>query len=86
MKIKKIQVVTINIPVSKPKTKSMRKGWSEQNPRARPINKYPEFSKINGFTPNNFFHQNQWVQIIAEDGTWGLGKTSSNQSILYLRL
>ncbi len=84
MKIKKIQVVTINIPVSKPKTKSMRKGWSEQNPRARPINKYPEFSKINGFTPNNFFHQNQWIQIIAEDGTWGLGKTSSNQSILYL--
>lgn len=84
MKIKKIQVVTINIPVSKPKTKSMRKGWSEQNPRARPINKYPEFSKINGFTPNNFFHQNQWVQIIAEDGTWGLGKTISNQSILYL--
>ena len=84
MKIKKIQVVTIIIPVSKPKTKSMRKGWSEQNPRARPINKYPEFSKINGFTPNNFFHQNQWVQIIAEDGTWGLGKTISNQSILYL--
>ena len=84
MKIKKIQVVTINIPVSKPKTKSMRKGWSEQNPRARPINKYPEFSKINGFTPNNFFHQNQWIQIIAEDGTWGLGKTISNQSILYL--
>tara|TARA_B100001750_G_C15510546_1_gene603329 strand:- start:701 stop:1870 length:1170 start_codon:yes stop_codon:yes gene_type:complete len=84
LKIKKIQVVTINIPVSKPKTKSMRKGWSEQNPRARPINKYPEFSKINGFTPNNFFHQNQWIQIIAEDGTWGLGKTSSNQSILYL--
>ena len=32
MKIKKIQVVTINIPVSKPKTKSMRKlergGWT----------------------------------------------------------
>ena len=84
MKIKKIQVVKINVPVSKPKTKSLRKGWSEQSPRARPINKYPEFSKINGFTPNNFFHQNQWVQIIAEDGTWGLGKTSSNQSILYL--
>ena len=84
MKIKKIQVVTINTPVSKRKTKPLRKGWSEQGPRARPINKYPEFSKINGFTPSNFFHQNQWVQIIAEDGTWGLGKTSSNQSILHL--
>ena len=43
---------------------------------ALPINKYPEFSTAHGQMPGANTSESIWVQVIAEDGTWGLGETS----------
>ena len=76
MKIKEIRSVTLNIPKTPPKSKSRRQNWNNSSPRALPINKYPEFSTKHGQMPGANSSEEVWVQVIAEDGTWGLGETS----------
>ena len=76
MKIKEIRAVTLNIPKTPPKSKSRRANWNNSSPRALPINKYPEFSTKHGQMPGANSSEEVWVQVIAEDGTWGLGETS----------
>jgi L-rhamnonate dehydratase len=71
MKIETIRTVRLNIPWTPPKTKPRRKSWNHSAARALPINKYPEFSKLPGQLPGQ--GGRNWVQAIAEDGTWGLG-------------
>ena len=76
MKIKKIRAVSLNIPKIPPKSESRRPNWNNTSPRALPINKYPEFSTSHGKMPGANTSVSTWVQVIAEDGTWGLGETS----------
>ena len=76
MKIKKIRAVSLNIPKTPPKSESRRPNWNNTSPRALPINKYPEFSTSHGKMPGANTSVSTWVQVIAEDGTWGLGETS----------
>lgn len=73
MKIKDIRAVNVNFPVVKPKTKSRRPAWTDTAPRALPINKYPEFSRMGGGIPG-YIEEPVWVQVTVEDGTWGLGQ------------
>lgn len=70
MKIKTIRTVTLNMPARPPKTRPRRPSWSHSAPRALPLNKYPEFPRLPGDLPG--MGGRVWVQIIAEDGTWGL--------------
>ena len=75
MKIKEIRAISVDIPSVAPKTKSRRATWNKTAPRQLPINKYPEFSSLPGEMPGMGGGQ-VWVQITAEDGTFGLGSCS----------
>ena len=72
MKIKEIRVVQVNIPHVPPTTAPRRPSWNNTAPRQLPINKYAEFSNLPSDMPG-IGGGEVWVQITAEDGTWGLG-------------
>ncbi|MEZ4731622.1 MAG: enolase C-terminal domain-like protein [Caldilineaceae bacterium] len=80
MKIKTIRAVQINLPRPQPKTPARRPSWNQSAPRALPLNKYPEFSRLPGALPG-LGGGAVWVQVIAEDGTWGLGQCSFGRSV-----
>ena len=75
MQIQSIRVVDLKIPHNPPKTAPRRPSWNQSSPRSLPINKYPEFSRLPGQMPG-MGGGPVWVQITAEDGTWGLGGCS----------
>lgn len=74
MKITQVNIVAIDFP-ARTLPPSRRPNANRTAARAFPINKYPEFSNIHtnipGAIPGEF-----WVQVVAEDGTWGLGQGS----------
>lgn len=75
MRIREIRAVKLNIPRTPPKTKPRRPTWNQTAPRQLPINKYKEFSNLPNAMPGAGGGE-VWVQITAEDGTWGLGSCS----------
>jgi len=76
MKIKSVRAVTVNIPHTPPKTPARRPNWNTHARRALPINKYPEFPRMHGAMPGANTREEIWVQVVAEDGTYGLGQCS----------
>jgi L-rhamnonate dehydratase len=68
--------VTVAIPVAPPRSKSRRPNWNTHAPRALPINKYPEFPTTHSKMPGANTFEDTWVQVVAEDDSWGLGQTS----------
>ncbi|MDA1280019.1 MAG: hypothetical protein O3B95_08250 [Chloroflexi bacterium] len=70
MKIKNVRCVHINAPVVKPGPDT-RPGWNTHAPRSQPIARYPYFKRVDGNKPGST--SKAWVQITAEDGTYGLG-------------
>ena len=74
MKIKQARAVEIGIPHTPPKSASPRPNWNTHTRRALPINKYPEFSRLHGTMPGANTGAAVWVQVTAEDGTYGLGR------------
>lgn len=76
MKIKSVRAVTVNIPRTPPKTPARRPNWNTHARRALPINKYPEFPRMHGSMPGANTLADLWVQVVAEDGTYGLGQCS----------
>lgn len=84
MNIKKIRSVTLKIPSVSSKTKPRRPGWNTYSERAFPINKYPEFPKLHGTMPGANSLTSVWVQVISEDGTWGLGECNFGEPVASL--
>ena len=84
MNIKKVRSVTLKIPSVSPKTKPRRPGWNTYSERAFPINKYPGFPKLHGTMPGANSLTSVWVQVISEDGTWGLGECSFGEPVASL--
>lgn len=80
MKIKSIRAVRVGLPAPQPKTPPRRPNWNLTAPRALPINKYPEFSDKPGGMPG-MGGGTVWVQVVAEDGTWGLGRCSFGRTV-----
>lgn len=80
MKITTVRTVQINFPRPQPKTPPRRPSWNKSAPRALPLNKYPEFSRLPGALPG-MGGGAVWVQVIAEDGTWGLGQCSFGRPV-----
>jgi L-rhamnonate dehydratase len=70
MKIKSVRCVQINAPVVQPGPNT-RPGWNTRAIRSRPISRFTEYSRVDGNQPATL--PNAWVQITAEDGTYGLG-------------
>ena len=89
MKIKQIRVVNLDIPLTPPKSKSRRPAANKVSARrALPINYYPEFSTAFGNMPGarsaDGGSGEVWVQVIAEDGTYGLGACSFGEPVAAL--
>lgn len=72
MKIKRIDMVRLDLPQPDISGKARRPSYNQSAFRAFPINKYPEFPRqlrrIPGEVAAPF-----WVRIEAENGQWGLG-------------
>ncbi len=84
MKIKQIRVVSLDIPLTPPKSKPWRPvAYKIGSPRAFPMNYYPEFTFEYHKTPGSAT-PDVWVQVIAEDGTFGLGVCSYGEPVAAL--
>ncbi len=75
MKIQSVRTVQVNLPRPERRTPPRRPSWNRSAPRSLPINYYPEFSRFPGQMPG-LGGGEIWVQVTAEDGTWGLGACS----------
>ena len=89
MNIKQIRVVNLDIPLTPPKSKSRRPAADKVSARrALPINYYEEFSTKFGTMPGarsaDGGSGEVWVQVIAEDGTFGLGACSFGEPVAAL--
>ncbi len=76
MKIKQVRAVSVRLPPVTPRTPARRPSWASHTPRGLPMGKYPEFPRLPGRSPGigtPLGGGTVWVQVIAEDGTWGLG-------------
>ena len=81
MKLKSLRAVHVDLPKPKPKSSPRRAPWPASAPRAMPINYYPQFSRLPQDMPGNRGLPEVWVQAIAEDGTFGLGRCSFGQPV-----
>jgi L-rhamnonate dehydratase len=70
MKIKSVRVVQINAPVVQPGPDT-KPGWNSYAIRSKPIARYSDYTRVDGNQPGTV--GKAWVQITAEDGTYGLG-------------
>lgn len=83
MKITEVCAVSLEIPRIPPKTKPRRPSWHTKAPRAQPIVKYPDISRMPGKIPGTT-GGDVWVRVTAEDGTWGLGQCSFGEPVAAL--
>ncbi len=84
MNIKKVRAVNLNEPRMLVESKPRRANWNSHSRRALPINKYPEFPRFHGTMPGANTMDYVWVQVISEDGTWGLGRCNFGEPIASL--
>lgn len=71
MKIKDIRVVQVQFPERKPTTPPRREGWGTQDEVANPMSRYPHIKRHRSLWLPKF--EGAYVQVIAENGAWGLG-------------
>ena len=83
MKIASVRAVGVSLPRVPPKTPARRPSWATYVPRGLPMSKYPEFSRLPGQSPG-IGGGSVWVQVTAEDGTWGLGRCSFGEPVAAL--
>lgn len=75
MKITSVRPVQVAFPKVTP-PKGRKTNWHNYMPRGLPMNRFEDFPPdVPGKTPG-FRGREVWVQITAEDGTYGLGRTS----------
>ena len=72
MKIAQVRVVDVDIPQPQPRSEPRRPAWTHSASRALPLSKYPEFVQPGPRHPG-MNESPAWIQVVAEDGTWGLG-------------
>ena len=74
MKIKEIRAVTVELP-SRIKTEGRREPWVRDDEVVNPMSKFPKYKRYrSSWMPKKWGPV--WVQVIAEDGTYGLGQTA----------
>lgn len=83
MKITQIRAVNVQLPPRALKTPPRRASWATSAPRGLPMSKYPEFPRLPGQSPG-IGGSAVWVQVTAEDGTWGLGRCSFGDPVAAL--
>ena len=84
MKIRSLRAVQLDLPAKKPSTTPRRASWRHSSPIGLPMNKYPEFPPDLPHKSPGIGGRAVWVQVVAEDGTWGLGRTSFGEPVAAL--
>ncbi|MBN1402384.1 MAG: mandelate racemase/muconate lactonizing enzyme family protein [Anaerolineae bacterium] len=84
MKIRTIRAVQVNLPPRRPRTPARRPSWRESAPIGLPMNKYPEFPPTVPRDTPGIGGQPVWCQVVAENGAWGLGRTSYGEPVAAL--
>jgi L-rhamnonate dehydratase len=75
MRIKSVRPVSIAFPRAAP-PKGRRENWHKHLPRGLPMNRFEDYPPtLPGRTPG-FRGREVWVEVTAEDGSFGLGRTS----------
>ena len=77
MKLKEVRVVDVALPRVASRTPARRPSWNDTTVRGLPMSKYPEFVNTPARSPGvgtSVGGGTVWVQAIAEDGTWGIGR------------
>jgi len=82
MKIKTIEAVNVKLPVVKPTTPARRESWRQLSPIGLPMNRYYPVD-VPMRTPG-IGGRGVWVRVTAENGTWGLGRTSFGEPVAAL--
>ena len=80
LKIKSIKAVRVKQRQPATNTPVRRDSWNKSAKRAMPINMYSEFSRLPGRMPGGGL-ESVWVQVTAEDGTWGLGQAAFGEPV-----
>jgi L-rhamnonate dehydratase len=71
MKITEIRINRLNAPRRELKTKPRRPPWAADAEVANPMSRYPKVKRHRSLWLPKW--GGAWVQVFAEDGTWGLG-------------
>jgi L-rhamnonate dehydratase len=72
VRIVEIRINRLNAPQPKLKTKPRRQPWAADAEVANPMSRYPKVKRHRGLWLPKW--GSAWVQVVAEDGTWGLGR------------
>ncbi len=79
MRIKEIRCVKLRLP-AKVKPEQSRPAWHETAEVANPVSRYPRYKRHrSSWLPDVWGPV--WVQVVAEDGTYGLGQTSFGRPV-----
>jgi L-rhamnonate dehydratase len=79
MKITQIRCMQLRVPDAGPKPQPTRPPWSDDAEVANPMSRYPRYKRHrSSWLPG---WPSVWVQVVAEDGTWGLGLTSFGRPV-----
>ncbi len=84
MKIKSIRAVQVDLPPRQPQSPVRRASWRHSSPIGLPMSKYPEFPPDVPSKSPGIGGRAVWVQVVAEDGRWGLGRTSFGEPVAAL--
>jgi len=87
MKITEVRCVEVALPPLKPKTPARRASWASYAPRGLEMGKYEEFrGALPGDGPGikNLSGGTGWLQVVAEDGSWGLGRCAMGEPVAAL--
>jgi L-rhamnonate dehydratase len=71
MKLRDIRLVRLNAPAHETKTPAKRPSWWEEAEVANPMSRYPKVKRHRNLWLPKW--DSAWCQVIAEDGTYGLG-------------
>jgi L-rhamnonate dehydratase len=80
LKIKSVKAVRVKLRQPATNTPARHDSWNKSTKRAMPINMYSEFSGLPGGMPGGGL-ESVWVQVTAEDGTWGLGQAAFGEPV-----
>lgn len=71
MRLTDIRMVRLDAPAHETKTPPRRPGWATDAEVANPMSRYPQVKRHRSLWQPRW--EGAWCQVIAEDGTWGLG-------------
>jgi L-rhamnonate dehydratase len=84
VKIKEIRAVSVDLPVPQPKTPARRESWRKTTSIGAPMNKYPDYPPGLPMNTPGVGGAPVWVKVTAEDGTWGLGRSTFGEPVAAL--